>query len=143
VVACSDDVDDPENNEQEESQESTLGYSEMSDSELAEQFPVTEVFSTKVPSGYLISSDIEIFEIEQEMLDTLFEFEAVKDDAYDEIQKLAQVIDSTEGDILIVVHTDNKDEPDYNQTLSESRAELRNNKFDTKRKTVGKFDDFC
>lgn len=141
------DINEMSNNDEGKNEEEPeKDYSEMSESELAEHFPPSEVYLTNIPNGSLIVNDIEISEVELEILDTMSEYDAVQDEsgttltlpdnilfdfdsdqlrseADDAIQKLTQVIESTDGDVLIVGHTDNKGETDYNQTLSEARAE--------------------
>ncbi|MCA1853702.1 MAG: OmpA family protein [Beggiatoa sp.] len=54
----------------------------------------------------------------------LFDFDQVelRPDALDALRKVATVIASTPGPVVIEGHTDSKGEDAYNQTLSERRA---------------------
>lgn len=57
--------------------------------------------------------------------DTLFNFDSaqVREQANLELNKLAAVIAATNGTVLLVGHTDGKGAADYNQRLSEQRAQ--------------------
>ena len=111
-----------------------------------EEPPESVVFTSKLPKSYVTTSDIDVSEVEKEIIDTLNEFKAeeidddtmltlpedilfdfdsdkLRSDADDAIEKLMQIMDATDGDVKIVGHTDSKGEDDYNQKLSEKRAD--------------------
>lgn len=121
-------------------------FSELSDEELREIYGDSSVITAKVPRSKVLVRDVELSQTEREVLETLDEFNAVeaeagttltlpdnilfdfdsyalRKEADDVIEQLVQVIESAEGAVKIVGHTDNVGDPAYNQTLSERRAE--------------------
>lgn len=54
-----------------------------------------------------------------------FEFDKaiVKPESYPQLDEIAKMLNKTDGQFLVVGHTDNKGELEYNQRLSDSRAE--------------------
>lgn len=57
--------------------------------------------------------------------DILFDYDSseLRDDADEAIQKLVYLAEEIDGDITIIGHTDSRGDDEYNQNLSESRAE--------------------
>ncbi|WP_058309024.1 OmpA family protein [Gracilibacillus massiliensis] len=136
--------DQIDNEESDSENEQNIPNSEFSIKELniQSEFTITEI---PIGSIFLISRIDMDSSFEKEVMETLTEFNAVgtadgakltlpedilfdfdsdelRPEADEAIEQLAQVIDTTEDDVTIVGHTDNKGQDSYNLELSENRA---------------------
>lgn len=121
--------------------------SDSNDAVKEEDVPKSEFTISELSIGsFFLTSSMDInSDIEKEVMETLSEFNAVgtgdgamltlpedilfdfdSDELLSEadkaIDQLVQVIETTDGDVTIVGHTDSRGEDDYNQKLSETRA---------------------
>ncbi|SHM74301.1 OmpA family protein [Gracilibacillus kekensis] len=136
--------DQTENVESDSENEQNIPNSEFVIKELNIQ---SEFTITEIPIGSIfLKSSIDMdSSFEKEVMETLTEFNAVgtedgakltlpedilfdfdsdelRPEADEAIDQLAQVIDTTDDDVTIVGHTDNKGQDSYNLELSENRA---------------------
>ena len=121
---------------------------DVSDSDKAVEIPESDFFKSEMSIGsifYKSSMDISS-DFEKDIMETLTEFNAVgtadgamltlpedilfdfdsdelRSEADKALEQLTQVIGTTDGDVVIVGHTDGRGDEDYNQKLSERRAE--------------------
>ncbi|RKD21060.1 hypothetical protein BEP19_15390 [Ammoniphilus oxalaticus] len=108
--------------------------------------PESVTFTSQLPKSYVTKSSVDVSEAEKTVITALNEFKAeeiggntkltlpegilfdfdseqLRPESGDAIQKLAHVISLGEGAVEIVGHTDSKGADDYNQQLSERRAQ--------------------
>lgn len=138
------DAEIEEENEEKDDVENSSSDIEEEDDEPTSEFTITE---TSI-SSFFVKTSTEIgSEFDKEVMETLSEFNATNtgdgakltlpedilfdfdsatllSEADDAIEQLVQVIEATEDgdDVSITGHTDSKGEDDYNQALSEDRA---------------------
>ncbi|WP_413381986.1 OmpA family protein [Alkalihalobacillus sp. 1P02AB] len=114
--------------------------------QLRERYPSSEVYITRVPKSRVILTKVSLSQTEVDVLKTLNEFNAISieeettltlpdnvlfDFDSDELlpgsdevmDKLVQVIETSDGQVQVVGHTDNVGNSSYNQDLSERRAQ--------------------
>ncbi|MFC4024674.1 OmpA family protein [Oceanobacillus longus] len=119
-----------------------------SNSDKTEDIPKSEFFKSEMSIGSIFyKSSMEISsDFEKEIMETLTEFNAVgtadgamltlpedilfdfdsdelRSEADKAMDQLTQVIETTDGEVIIVGHTDGRGDENYNQKLSERRAE--------------------
>ena len=141
-------IDETEVDDKDIQKKETIDISELTDEEIKKNFPETQIYTSKIGrSSFVIKTKIDAStEIAKEIVQTLTEFNAINTDdgamltlpedilfdfdsdellpeSKKAIQQLVQIIETTDDDVTIVGHTDSRGEDDYNQNLSERRAE--------------------
>lgn len=146
VVASCGLVGQPDVDEEVQSPPSTVTTETDGASDGAVQAPASKVTVSTLQRSRVVTSTLPLSEVEREVLDTLAEFDAVDEGesttmtvpdnvlfdfdsaelrpgAAEVIGRLATAVTQSEGPVRVVGHTDTVGTSDYNQRLSEERAQ--------------------